>query len=590
MIPTPQIRISMHNDGKRLLVSCPMWANDFVKAFPSRRWASGQRAWVCPLIRKNVEYARELSKMAGVVVEPDATAALEEFDAKVAKMRVHGWSFPAWFPFKTKPQKHQQLALDKGYPLSAFALFMDMGTGKSFTAIALNSAWRMEGHINAWVIVCKLSLRRNWVNELAKHAAIPYDVYLPYTDKEREFNKWLSTPHDFKVLVVGVESLSAGKMASMVERFVAAMGKVSMTVDESSYIAGPKATRSKECVRLGLQCVKRQALTGTPIPDSPLNLFMQFEFLDSNIIGIGDFYAFRNRYAVMGGYKPDPKMKQGIQVIGYQNLEELTQTVAPHVFQVLKSEVYDLPPKRYKQHFVQMAKKQREIYDRIRKEEEYSHKGKTSTIQTVLELALRLHQVCGGWVGVEQGVDKKGKRIYKNERVVAAKDNPKLKELAEIVADAGKKQGIVWCVYDNEIDDCVALMRGLGKRVGQIHGRVPEVDRQPQVDAFERGEIDWIVGNAATGGMGYTMNAASVVVFYNNTFKLVDRQQAEDRAHRYGQDKSVLFIDIIMEKSTDIPILRALANKQDLAHFIRDRIAEATRVVAGDDDSLYNDR
>lgn len=593
-IPQPKIHVRLEDGGARLLVTCPIWANDWVKAFPSRRWLKGARAWACPIIRRNVEYARELQRMAGVEFTEDAVAALDRHEKEVANTRGKG-AFPAWFPFKTKPQKHQVLALDKGYPLTAYALFMDMGTGKSFTAIALNSAWRMEGQITAWVIVCKLSLRRNWLGELAKHCAIPYDAYLPDTDKERQYNAWLSAPHDFKILIVGVESLSAGKMASLVEKFITVNSKVSMTVDESSYIAGYKALRSKECVRLGAQCVRRQALTGTPIPDSPLNLFMQFEFLDSNIIGIGDYYAFRNRYAVMGGYKPDPKMKTGIQVLGYQNLEELTQTVAPYTFQVQKSEVYDLPPKRYKQHVVQMTKKQRAMYDQIRREEEYTHRGKASTIQTCLELELRLHQVCGGWVGVEQGVDKKGKRVYKAERVIPAKENPKLLELADIIEHTGRKQGIVWCVYDGEIDDCVALLRGFGKRVGQLHGRIPEADRQPTVDAFEKGEIDWVVGNAGTGGMGYTMNAASVVIYYNNTNKLIDRLQSEDRPHRYGQTKSVLFIDLVVEKSADVVRLRAIAAKQDLATFVRERLdaairggrdaqREAVRVVAGDED------
>jgi hypothetical protein len=233
-----------------------------------------------------------------------------------------------------------------------------------------------------------------------------------------------------------------------------------------------------------------------------------------------------------------------------------------------------------------MTKKQREMYDRIRKEEEYSHRGKTTTIQTVLELALRLHQVCGGWVGVEQGIDKKGKRIYRTERVIRLEDNPKLAELSDIVHDAGKKQGIVWCVYDGEIDDCVALLKKAGKRVGQLHGRILEPERQPTVDAFEAGAVDWMVGNAATGGMGYTMNAASIVVFMSNTFKLVDRQQAEDRPHRYGQTKSVLFIDIVMEKSTDVAIIRAIGNKMDLAAYVRSRLADAIRVVTGDDDAI----
>ena len=115
------------------------------------------------------------------------------------------------------------------------------------------------------------------------------------------------------------------------------------------------AQRSKVCVRLGLSAQYKLIMTGTPVANGPMDVFMQFEFLDPNILGVGDFYSFRNRYAIMGGY--DDK-----QVIGYQNMPELIELMSPFVFQVRKSDVLtELPPKVYQVREVEMTEEQRRM-------------------------------------------------------------------------------------------------------------------------------------------------------------------------------------------------------------------------------------
>jgi len=361
--------------------------------------------------------------------------------------------------------------------------------------------------------------------------------------------------------------------------------------DETNYIQGHKAARSKVAVELSKMAEYRYALTGTPATEGPMNLFRQFEYLDTNIIGSGDYYAFRNRYAVMGGFTPkDGPMKgKPVEVIGYQNMDELMELIAPHSFQVMKVDAYDLPPKRYQVREIELTKEQREAYNTIKKEKIITHGDDTRVVQNSLELMLRLHQVVGGYTvkaREELRVNSNGEeRVvvhYDPVELVPPDKNPKIIEVRSIVEEARGKQGLVWAVYLPEIRAIITELRAMGLRVGELHGGVPENDRQPMIDAFKRGEIDWIVGNASTGGMGYSMHTAEVAIFYNNTFKMRDRLQAEDRCWGDGQTRSPAIIDLVAEKTVDVTVSKALAVKEDLHNYIRGRIKDITALLDGE--------
>lgn len=579
-----KIEVDYDKIGDRFLIRCPFWENDAVMQIPNKRWLKAKGVWSAPLIRRNVEYIAEHLRDTGrAAFSERAHEILDQTIEKLTAMK-NAEGFPAWYPFKTKPRKHQLDCLNKWYGQEGFACYMDRGTGKTKTTIDMACALRMEGKVGGLVIVCKLTGRRNWEEEWAEHGTVPASFHFPRTDKMKDFERWMITPHDMKVMVIGVESLSAGGMPKMLERFCMGHINVMMVIDEAHLISNHSARRALECVAMRTKTDYRGILTGTPISTGPMNLYMQFEFLDPDIIGIGDFYSFRNRYAVMDGYK-NPKTGKPMQIVGYQNMDELTATIAPYVFECRKSDVLDLPPKLFKKSYVELTKEQRALYDKIKKEQAYQYAGTEVTIANVLGVALRLHQVAGGYITTYEevaGPDDKVKKVPTVHEIIPIDRNPKILDMLDYAADG--KPMIVWCAYRAEIDACVRALQEKfpGAGVGEIHGGVSDSDRNKAKDDFQAGRITYLVGNTVTGGSSLTLTKCEYMYYYNNTEKMIDREQSEDRAHRDGLKHSVLYIDCIAERTVDVSIMKSLGMKINLSDYIRDNIAQASKLLEGE--------
>ena len=92
--------------------------------------------------------------------------------------------------------------------------------------------------------------------------------------------------------------------------------------------------------------------------------------------------------------------------------------------------------------------------------------------------------------------------------------------------------------------------------------------RAEAIDRFRSGDARVFVANPAAAGEGLTLTEATVVVYYSNTFKLAERLQSEDRAHRIGQEKSVLYVDLVCPDTIDERIVTALRKKLEIANVI----------------------
>ena len=99
-----------------------------------------------------------------------------------------------------------------------------------------------------------------------------------------------------------------------------------------------------------------------------------------------------------------------------------------------------------------------------------------------------------------------------------------------------------------------------------IYGEVSQQDRMVAVDRFQKDpKCRFFVGNPTTGGYGLTLTAAKYVIYYSNNYNLEVRLQSEDRAHRIGQTKNVVYIDIIAKDTIDERIVQALKKKIQLS-------------------------
>lgn len=579
-------------DDGRFLIRCPKWANDIVRMLPDRRFSKSKQGWTAPLLRQNAEKMGEIMKMGGVTTTPRARAALDDYLKRAAATRASGERFPSWYRFKRTPRKWQMEALNKKWAKKTFALHADRRTGKCSVAINYGCAKRMAGEIDNMLVCVKLSGRRTWVEEFEKDAPIPYDIYLPTTDNVRGFEKWLHHKSDFKIMVVGLESLSEGRMIDLVKKFVNCMGKIYMVVDEAHMIANTGNVRHDRCVEVGKQTTLRDTMTGTPISTGPLNLFGQFEFLDPDIIGIGDFYAFRNRYAMIIEKKTKAGQKYPL-IVGYQNMPELTGLVAPYTYECRKEDVLDMPKIDYQKAHVELTTEQRKLYDQIRREKSYVVAGKELVVQNVLELALRLHTVAGGFAATYEeqpylGRDKeiKLRKIATWHPIVPWKKNPKIIELIDLAAD--QVQFIIWAAYIAEIRAIVeALHHAFPKeRVVEIHGGISEDDRAKFRHIYQDGGAKFMVGNTATGGSADSWSACDTMIYYNNTERMIDREQSRDRpildvSGYKNPNKQILYIDLIAEKTVDVTIMKSIEQKVDLAEYIRRNIKDAGALLEG---------
>jgi len=451
---------------------------------------------------------------------------------------------------------------------------MDMGTGKTKTSLDLMSAYYIDGKVERVLVVTKFSTRRNWKAEIGIHCPVQCDVHVLDTSKAKAFAEWNArTDQGLKFLIVGTESLAAGHAIKYASTFVNSALAVAMIVDEAHMIKTHNAVRSKNCVDLGRSARYKVIMTGTPIANGPMDVFMQFEFLDPNIIGIGDFYSFRNRYAIMGGYEDR-------QVVGYQTMEELIELISPFVYQVRKSEVLtELPPKIYETREVQLNDEQKRLYKEISKRDRAVSGDRGITVNSVLERMLRLQEIAGGIITYERNPDLYNPEKFEHTRIPGK--NPKVDELIAITEE-NECSTIVWCRFIEEIQMVSeALVAKYGpSSVVQIYGAIDEDTRWDNVsEKFQKGAARFIVGNAATGGVGLNMTAAELVIYYSNSFSFTDREQSEDRAHRIGQTKSVTYIDIVAEGTVDGVVVEALRGKKDVSEFVRTSIASRNEGV-----------
>jgi SNF2 family DNA or RNA helicase len=575
---TKHTTVDFDDKRGRFIIRCPVWDNNRVRALPNRRWSKAQGCWHAPAIRANVEFLQQMYSDSPTTHVTDA-----------AKNKITGYmseragrnktsAFPVFYGFKRQPRPKQREALDKTYGLHATALFMDMRTGKTKVAIDWACAMRMEGKIDKAILVCPLSLRKNWVREFVKDAPIPIDAYLLDTSKPKEFERWLHHKHDFKWLLVGVESLAAGKAIDFAKRFALTSTRVLVAVDESSKIKTHNATRSENAVSLARMCEYRMIMTGTPLTKNPLDLYMQYEFLDPDIIGLGDYYAFRARYAEMGGY-------ENRQVIGYNNLDELVELVSPYTFQVRQHEVFQHDKTRVLR-TVQMAAEQKRLYKELKSKSRLGLLGSDLelVVQNVLEKSLRLQEIAGGFVSYQHTEEElakmratwgPAKKLPRTYRVPIPGPNPKLNDLLE-ACDEYEGQTIIWCAFKEEI---YAVRDALREKYGpdcvvELHGDIDEAQRDVNVyEMFQKKKARFIVGNTATGGMGLTMDIADSIFFYSNTYNFVDREQGEERGTAEG--KNTLIVDFACDGTIDGTIMAANEEKKDLSEYIRGKIDAA---------------
>ena len=459
------------------------------------------------------------------------------------------------FAFETKPFEHQRKAFYMSRDKENFALLMEQGTGK--TKIIIDNAAYLygRGKINCLIVIAPNGVHRNWLNNeipvhMPKWCPINSIYYQSGMNKAhtKKFNDVIGSREVLKIFTFNVEAFVSKTAMRFLENILLSHDCL-LVVDESSRIKTPGTHRTKVITKLGKLAKYKRILTGTPVTKGAEDVFAQFKFLDPYILGHDSFYSFRARYCVMREY--DNRK----WIVGYQNVDELTNSIKGHSFRVLKKDCLDLPEKIYQRAYVELSKEQRQIYNSIKNEYVAQLGDDEISVPETITRILRLQQVVCGWFPSE------------NEVKPINKTNLRLKALLDIISEIDSKI-IIWARFRADI---MAIQAALGDSAVVYYGDVSSDDRVIAVDRFQKDpKIKYFIGQPQSGGIGLTLTAAQYAIYYSNSFDLETRLQSEDRCHRIGTTTNVTYIDLEASKTVDGRIIKALRDKKSVADIVNE--------------------
>jgi SNF2 family DNA or RNA helicase len=459
------------------------------------------------------------------------------------------------------------------------ALFFETGTGKTATTVrVIADKFNRAKRVMRTVIVCPIIVTENWPREITKYSKITRDkVFVTYNKnpKKRYDNlaKALKNNNGNMIIVVNFEGTLDKKLMDM----LLAWKPEILVVDESQRCKNPQAKRTKNTITIADLTDHRYILSGTPILNSPMDVWSQYRILDKGSRFGRNFFSFRAKFfydknAGMPAHLhfPDWAPRGAIykdgKIIGFEPgspMEEMNRLIYEIAEQAIKSECLDLPPLVRQSIYVDLSPEQRRLYDDLKENfvayvSENPDDGAVVTDLAITK-ALRLQQIVSGYVKLEDG------------REIFFEDTPRrsaLKELLEDIVCVNKKKVIVWSVFKHNYKIIADVCKELGIKYLEAHGEVSAKKKLENVDLFnENEEYGVFIGHPASLGVGINLVAASYSIYYSRDFSLENDLQSEARNYRGGSEihESITRIDLIAKDTMDEQTVEALANKMAIS-------------------------
>lgn len=485
---------------------------------------------------------------------------------------------------KTLPMAHQAEALDLMDGREHFALFCEQGTGKTWMVLADTEREYSRGHIDGLLVVAPKGVDDNWIHvEVPEHLEVPHiaSVYRSGASlrQQRQIDA-VFRPREhgevppLRILAMNYEALTTNKGYDTAKRFLLSV-RATMMLDESRRIKNVKALRSKRVMSLRSYAVRRRIGTGTPVAGAPIDVFGQMEFLETGLLGTTSYRAFVAEYADLVDDN-SPLMRHIQQRIGargrfakpqiiatnpdgtprWRNLDKLHELIKPHSYRVLKRDCLDLPDKIYQTRFFELSPKIRRAYDTLASELRLELDDDNVISTQRLSAQLKLQQITSGFVYVSKG----------EPHHFADDEKRRMALLGEVIEDLPVGSSfIVFARFREEIRLITALLNTYRIPFVEYHGDTKDADRITARNAFQSRAVRAFVSQPRCGGIGLTLTAAETVVYYSNSFDYEERIQSEDRAHRKGTVKNVVYIDLVAKDTVDEDIVRAQRRKEGIS-------------------------
>jgi len=450
------------------------------------------------------------------------------------------WPFP-----HIEPRQVQIEALAKGYGKQGFAYFLRQRLGKTFIACAEFAKLQQDGLADWFLVICPNSLKEQWREQIEiADPFMPICIYRSQSKKTVDY--FFSKNKKGGALIINYESVDAFMKELYWQKFDTI--KTYVVADESTKLKEPGNKLTKACVELAQLCSFRRVLTGKPIANSNADMWGQLKFINATS---RNFYQHKYYFTIMGGF-------QGRTIVDNVNTHILQREIEPHSY---------IAPDKYIKGFekvyeplrrVELTNDLRTLYREMETALLFElSEGLEITAPIALTKYLRLQQISSGIAGDPDGVQ---------HNLIEPARNPKIKAVLGILEDEISNKCIIVCRFKRSIDNLLEVLTDNGYKCAIMRGGMGK-ELEEEKKRFTDGDCNILIAQEQVLNFGHTLhgpddNPCDSMIFYENSFSLINRAQCESRPEKYQREMPISYYDLYSSKM-DRYILEALIKKED---------------------------
>lgn len=536
-------RITFDEEKGRVLLFTHYTDRRRAAQLPYARWRGKQKCWSAELTPAVWAVIRRWWPEESEEAEAENDRIKEVAGKLDQRIEVRQRDDPdkADYSYVTEPWEHQIAATRFTRDMDAALLHCFMGTGKS--KITLDAAAN-RGHKHL-IIICPASVIDVWQDEIFKHRPGVWHV-LPLpggNDSVADRAEKLELAVDRYDRVAAILNYEATWREPMDQTLLSRRWPC-VIWDESHRIKSPGSKQSWFAAKIDAE--HKIALTGTPLPHSPLDLYGQYRALDVGIFG-SRYGRFRDRYARMGGY-------QGKQVVGFRNRGELKEQM-DRLRHYIPKDALDLPEMQIIDRTCQLSQEAKARYEELESMFITEVEEGVVTAANALAKLIRLSQIAAGFTKTESGE-------------IVPVGSAKRNLLKDLLTDMGDERAVIFTRFRRDLDTIREVADELDRDCLEISGRVK------QYRDWKQGGGDTIAVQTQAGSLGIDLTEARYAIFYTLGYSLGDFEQAKARVHRPGQDREVVIYRLLAKATVDRSIVRALDRRKDVIDSIIEEVEE----------------
>lgn len=514
---------------------------EVIRSFSTKFWNAEDKIWELPL-NKLTELTTKID-WCEFDITADEYVTLDKPEVKV----------PDNFKFKTNPYDHQIVGFNYGLQNDRWLLGDEMGLGKTKQVIDIAVAKKLIKGYKHCLIVCGVNgLKWNWRNEVYTHSnesayilgqKVKGNKISIGSNKDKLNDVKNLANIDSYFIITNVETLRDETINEELQK-LCKDGTIGMIAfDECHKAKNPTTQQGKGILKL--QAETMIAMTGTPLMNNPMDLYIILKWLGYEKHA---FYSFKKHYCVMGGFG-------GYEIVGYKNLDELQEQLDDIMLRRKKEEVLNLPEKTYIEEYVEMSVAQKKIYNEVT-DEIKDNIDQISIAPNPLAELIRMRQATG-FTGILSSTVQESAKLDRME------------ELVEEAKENGKKV-VIFSNWTQMTDVIYTRLTTKGFRIAQITGETPDAQRQSIVENFQTGRYDAIIGTSGAMGTGLTLTAGTVEIFLDEPWNMALKEQCVDRCHRIGQKDNLTIYTLMCKDTIDERIHEIVEQKGEMANAIVD--------------------